>query len=293
MSEAIEPLPPSVARTWRATGLVVLSYLLATVVASVVSRPSHPKVLAPLPLLLAVAAGAVGALSIGPLAQRLRLATVPRFVVIALLAYLLGTVTNEVEAILFIKNSSPMVLLTGAILALGLAIPVTLFWPPKDTDDTVGSALRSSLASRHWWSWVWRIAVATLLWVPVYFVFAAADAPFVHRYYHETGTTFTIPSNGVLASAELSRGLLHALVLGALAALLRANRRVTWWWLAVAFAALNAWLPLVQRADWPYYLRTANIVEITCDAVAYGGLVALLLTRGHRSRSMARAEKAS
>ena len=57
------------------------------------------------------------------------------------------------------------------------------------------------------------------------------------------------------------------------------GRRVTWFWLALAFATLNAWLPLVQRSDWPYYLRAANIVEITCDAVVYGGVVVLLLTR--------------
>jgi hypothetical protein len=112
----------------------------------------------------------------------------------------------------------------------------------------------------------------------VYLIFAAADAPFVHVYYHSTGTTFTIPSTGVLALAELSRGLLHALVLGALAALLGRNRLSTWFWLAVAFATLNAGLPLLQRSDWPYYLRAANTIEITCDAIVYGGVVALLLT---------------
>jgi hypothetical protein len=156
---------------------------------------------------------------------------------------------------------------------------VTVFFTPGRTGLTVGAALRATVASRPWWSWLWRIALASLLWIPVYFVFAAADAPFVHRYYHESGTTFTIPGNGVLVAAELSRGVLHALVLGALAALLVRNRRTTWFWLALAFAALNAWLPLVQRTDWPYYLRTANIVEITCDAVCYAGLVVLLLSR--------------
>lgn len=168
---------------------------------------------------------------------------------------------------------------TGAVLALGLAIPVSLLWPPPDTSDRIGAALRRTLASRPWWSWIWRIVVTSLLWVPVYLVFAAADAPFVHIYYHETGTTFTVPDNSVIMVAELARGLLHALALGTLAALLGRNRRGSWFWLALAFAALNAWLPLVQRSDWPYFLRAANLVEITCDAVVYGGLVALLLTR--------------
>jgi hypothetical protein len=101
----------------------------------------------------------------------------------------------------------------------------------------------------------------------------------VHVYYHSTGTPFTIPSGQVLALAELARGLLHALVLGALAALLGGERRRKWFWSALAFATLNAWLPLVQHTDWPYYLRAANIVEITCDALVYGGVVVLLLCR--------------
>jgi hypothetical protein len=261
------------------------SYLAATVVASVIANPSHPKVFAAAPPALAVLAGVIGALSLGPLAQRLRLPAGRRFIVLALLAYLLSTITNEVEAVLFIKGSSALIPVTGAILAVGLAIPLTLWWPPADTSMTVGAALRTTLKSRKWWSWAWRLVLAALLWVPVYFIFAAADAPFVHIYYHQTGTTFTIPSNGVLAAAELSRGLLHALVLGAIAALLGQNRRGSWLWLALAFSALNAWLPLVQRMDWPLYLRAANIVEITLDGVVYGGLVALLLLRRIRKQA--------
>jgi hypothetical protein len=267
------------ARRWWRIGGVVACYLAATVVASVLTSPAHPRVLAPEPLLLAVLAGLVGALTVGPLAQRLHLPTGQRVAVVTLLTFVLTTVTNEVEALLFIKGSSALVPVTGAILALGLAVPVTMLWPPADTHERVGAALGHALISRPWWSWAWRIALTSVLWVPVYFVFAAADAPFVSIYYHQTGTTFTVPSGGIVAAAELFRGVLHALVLGALAALLGSGRLRSWLWLALAFAALNAWLPLVQRADWPYYLRAANIVEITCDAVVYGGLVALLLTR--------------
>jgi hypothetical protein len=36
---------------------------------------------------------------------------------------------------------------------------------------------------------------------------------------------------------------------------------------------------IIERTDWPYYLRAANIVEITCHAVVYGGVIVLLLCR--------------
>jgi hypothetical protein len=267
-------------RPWWAPGAVAGSYLAAALVASAVADPVHHWALAPVPLLLTVLAGLVGAATIGPLARRLRLPLGPRLAVIALVVYLLATVTNEVEALLFIKGSSVQPLVTGVILTLGLAVPVTLLWPPDSSDGTVRGFLRATLASRPWWSWGWRILLVSLLWVPVYLIFAAADAPFVHIYYHQTGTTFTVPDTGTIALAELCRGLLHALVLGMLAALLALGRRkATWFWLALAFASLNAWLPLMRHSDWPYYLRAANLVEITCDAAVFGGLVALLLTR--------------
>jgi hypothetical protein len=266
-------------RPWWAPGLVAMSYLAACGLASVITNPAHPHILAPVPPLLAALAGLLGALTIGPLAQRLRLARMPRLVVVTLLVYLLSTISNYVEAVLFIKGSTALVPVNGAILALGLAVPVTLLWKPTSTDVTVGAALRATLTSRPWWSWAWRMMLTTLIWVPVYFIFAAADAPFVRIYYHRIGTAFTVPDTGIIVMAELARGLLHVLVLGMLAALLDRDRLVTWFWLALAFATLNSWLPLVQRSDWPYFLRAANLVEITCDAVVFGAVVALLLLK--------------
>jgi hypothetical protein len=255
------------------------SYLVATLLASVVNGAGHPKAFAPVPIVLALVAGAVGAVTIGPLARRLRLPTLSRLAVVALLAYLLATISNGVEALLFIKDASALILAGGAVLAVGLAVPVTLLWPPEHADLSVGEALRATLSTRPWWSWAWRVVVAGVVWIPVYFSFAAADAPFVHRYYAEQGTPFVVPSDAVILPAELARGLLHAVVLGILAALLVRPRRATWWWLAVAFAVFNGWLPLIQRVDWPWYLRAANLLEITCDAVVYAGLITLLLTR--------------
>lgn len=100
----------------------------------------------------------------------------------------------------------------------------------------------------------------------------------MHAYY--TGSnTFTIPDERLIALAEVLRGLLHAIVLAGLAALLGGRRRRIWWWLAAAFAVANGWLPLLQRVDWPLFLRFANGVEISGDAIVFAGLVAWLLTR--------------
>ena len=259
---------------FRSVVIVVAAYLVATLIASVILNPSHPRAFAVTPIVLALIAGLVAALTLGPLARRLQFPVATRLGVLVVVIYALGTLSNEVEAVLFIKNAGLRGFLTGLVLAIALGSALAFTSQPDRTDAPFKVARLS---------WLWRVPVAAVVWVPIYLSFAAADAPFVHRYYHESGTTFTIPGNGVLASAELSRGLLHALVLGVLAALLARGRRATWFWLALSFAALNAWLPLVQHTAWPYYLRAANIVEVTCDAVVYAGVVVVLLLRHERS----------
>src|SRR5215475_11904034 len=100
MSETVaRPAPLAARRGWPArtgwaVGGVAVSYLVATVLASIISNPAHPRALAPVPLLLALLAGVLGALTVGPMAQRLRLPTVSRLVVVALVAYLLSTISN-------------------------------------------------------------------------------------------------------------------------------------------------------------------------------------------------------
>jgi hypothetical protein len=271
---------PAVARLrpWWRVGIGAIAYLVASAVGAVLVRPAHPAIGAG-SLGLALVAGVVAAVTMGPLGRRLRFATGWRVGVLVVLAYLLLTATNEVEAVLFIKGSSPLVLVAGVVQALGIGVPAGVLWAPEDSSGRVGAVLRRVLASRPWWSWAWRLVLASVLWVPVYLVFAAADAPFVHIYYSEKGTSFTVPGNGVLFGAELLRGVLHAVVLGALVALVGGGRLRGWLWAALAFAALNAWVPLVQRSDWPWFLRAANAVEITCDAVVYGAIVAALLVR--------------
>lgn len=251
--------------------VIVVSYLVATLVASVILNPSHPKAFALTPIVLALVAGLVAAVTLGPLADRLRLTRRARLAVLIVVIYALSTLSNEVEAVLFIKNAGLRGFLTGLVLSVALGVAITFTSRPGPIDAV----------PKPRWSWLWRIIVAAIVWVPVYLTFAAADAPFVHRYYAETGTPFVVPSGGVVLEGELIRGVLHAVVLGGLAVLLNTGRLKTWWWLALTFAVLNGWLPLIQHADWPYFLRAANAVEITGDAIVYGVIVTLLVPKRH------------
>src|SRR3954447_14653630 len=90
---------------FRAVVLVVASYLVATLIASVILNPARPKAFAPTPIVLALIAGLVAAVTLGPLAGRLRLPFRARLAVLIVVIYALGTLSNEIEAVLFIKHA--------------------------------------------------------------------------------------------------------------------------------------------------------------------------------------------
>src|SRR4051812_24069037 len=236
----------------------------------------HGRLPGPWSLLWIAAAGLVAAVVFEPFGRRLHLPPAHRFLVLFATVYALSTLSNAVEAVLFVRGGSPLILLTGALLALGVAVPAAGWWRPLGGRGA-GSRLRAAVASRPWWSWSWRVALSALLWTPVYLTFAAADAPFMHSYYVRAGSSFTIPDGRVIALAEVLRGLLHAVLLGVLAALLGRRRRSAWGWLTLVLAAGNGWIALVQRTDWPYYVRLANGLEITGSSAVFAALVVALL----------------
>src|SRR5690349_10881799 len=137
--------------------IVVASYLVATLIASVILNPSHPKAFAPAPIVLALVAGLVAAVTLLPLADRLPLSRRARLAVLIVVIYALSTLSNEVEAVLFIKNAGLRTFLTGLVLSVALGLAITFTSKPGRIDAL----------PKPKWSWLWRIVVAAVVWVPV------------------------------------------------------------------------------------------------------------------------------
>jgi hypothetical protein len=281
--------PVLTARRWWAPLVVVAIYLvLIRGVAALTGSGFVPSVPT---LLLEVAAGLVAAVAIGPLATRLPVAARPRFGVLFVAAWVFLAASNTVEAALYLSPGlAAVVPVLGAIGAAGLALGLTVGYPPPAVTTTVRAAVRDLLRTREPWSWAWRVVLLAAAWVPVYLLFAYLDgALFLSAHLDEAGSSpFTSPSDGVIAAAQLVRGVLHVLVLFPIAALLGGRRRALALWLPLVVAVFNAWVPLVQPVPgFDVATRIANLVEITADAVVFGVLAAVLLGRGQRVRTAA------
>ncbi|MFN8471451.1 MAG: hypothetical protein U0822_04470 [Anaerolineae bacterium] len=228
-------------------------------------------------------AGIVIGLTLGPLSTRLRVPLVDRAVALFLAIFMVSTVLSTVEAVFFTTfvtsanlAALPMQALTEALLALLIA----WLFPPATVTETLWQAIRATLAERSALSWTWRFVVAGLLYVPTYLFFGSLIAPIVTPYYTSLGLPLKIPPFSVMLPLEAGRGLLFALALFPLVALLRGPRWRAAFWVGLTIAALGGWAPMLGGFFLPTTLRLVHGAEITADSFVQGLTLVWLLGVG-------------
>ena len=142
---------------------------------------------------------------------------------------------NMVEAFFFTTIPHAQLASSLAILAFGqvaVALLLTLLFRPQQTGPGLLARLRETLAQRTGASWAWRFGLAAISYLPIYFAFGMIVAPFVLPYYDnpDLGLNLTVPGIGVILPLEIGRGLVYALTLFPLIAVLRGG----FWWKSVA-----------------------------------------------------------
>src|SRR5271157_1120233 len=171
-------------------------------------------------------AGTLVSLTLGPLGSRLNLSLHERACLWFLLLFVLNGLINVVEAVFFTTIPVTQLASSLAILAFGqaaLAVLLTLLFPPQQTGPGLLTRLSETLAQWRGVSWTWRFGLAALSYVPIYFTFGMIVAPFVLPYYNnpDLGLNLAVAGLGVILPLEIGRGLLYALTVFPLIAVLR------------------------------------------------------------------------
>ena len=228
--------------------------------------------------------GFIIGLGLGPLSQRIRVFALGRGILLFTVIFVVGSLINVVEALFFTTvpvREQVFGLVTAAVGAASLAMLLTALFPPASAESGLIAALRSHLRQRLWLDWTWRLFLAGLLYVPIYFLFGVLVSPLVLPYYNDPslGLELVVPGPEVILPLEVGRGLLYAVTLFPLAAALHATRQSLTLWLWVTVAVLGAITPMLQVGWWPLPLRLTHGLEITADAFFQALVVAWLLGR--------------
>jgi hypothetical protein len=237
-----------------------------------------------------VLSGVLLALILAPFARRVSIPLVERIAVLFTTIVVLNQLLSVIEGYFFttyFTRGLPSTLVNSALLALGLAVMIAVLFLPRQVETNLGAALRQWRDQRSDFSWIWRIGLAGVLYLPTYFFFGLLAIPFVQRYYEDPslGMGLRVPGVETILLLEIARGLMFVLALVPLVALLRGSRWLVGLWLGLIIAALGGWEPLLLKFMWPPIMRLAHGLEITGDSLVQGLTIAWLVgyPRVHRS----------
>jgi hypothetical protein len=235
---------------------------------------------------ISLASGLLYVAILAPLALRLTTGLWPRLGAVFLTLYVTGTLTDLIEAYFYTTVLTPFslaaALLFLALPALLIALLVVLVVKPSGVaSDPHGRPGRAETEHRPLADWAWRVLLAGVLYVPIYYAFAAMVTPVEHAFYYDP--TFiaqlhtTVPPDTVTIPLEAFRGLLFVLALLPALSVAPQQRWVSVAYLGLIGAVLEGWVPLLGQTTWPLAMRLGNVVELTGDAFGRALVVMFLL----------------
>lgn len=220
----------------------------------------------------------------GPLSSKLTLPRAQRIGVLFLVLFMWTYGINAVDTFLFTTYPIPFqsfLIIMNLIVYLILGVLIGVLFPPKRTGTRLTAEVKSYFSRRRGSSWLWRFALAAVLFYPIYIFFGLVFSPLTVPYYNmpELGLGLVIPDvlSPAFISIEIGRGLVYAITAIPLFAVLRMPKWRLGLWMGSMLAILGGVLLILLQWAWPLPLRLGHGVEIVCDGFAQGLMMAWLL----------------
>ncbi len=186
--------------------------------------------------------------------------------------YFFTTLLSEASVLLNSFLRSLLSTLVQGVMAGALFLP-------ENHNTNLGSELSSYFKDRLSASWVWRIAVASVAYFPVYFLFGALISPFIIPYYTDPSLGLRIPPLTVIIPLELFRGFLYVASLLPIFAAVWAGRGTVCAVVVLILYIPGALVPLMTQPFLPAGIVPIHLIEILADSVVYGAIATYLLGR--------------
>jgi len=211
-----------------------------------------------------------------------------RIALLWLALFVIQYFTNLVEYYFYSTVSVSAILpdlAEGLFVTLIEAVLIALLFVPVTRQSAIGIEMKEFFEERRGSSWVWRILIASLLWIPIYFAFGMVAFPFLTPYYTDPslGLGLTLPSFGVVIPLQFVRGLIYVLVLLPLIAALRIGRKYLFGVLSLVLYVPGAFIPLLTNLLWPVPLRIIHGIEVLGDFVVFAAVIVALLKKKEQS----------
>lgn len=207
-----------------------------------------------------------------------------RFVRIAiawLALFIIQWFNNMIEGYLFTTMLTEALLLAAAMFGLLISFLHALFigflFPPNNTDRSLRSEIMEYFTEQPWYYWLGRFALASILYLVIYYGIGSLISPIVLPFYLDMGTELTVPPLWVILLVEPARGFLYILAILAFLVALKVGTKELY--LLIAFALyLPSVAMFLPNPTFPLLLRIVHgIFEILVDSLLFTAIILFLL----------------
>jgi len=199
-----------------------------------------------------------------------------------LLLFVVHRFVNLVEGAFFTTTGTlglGFSLLNVAVSSLVAGSLIAVLFPPGWVEEGLLAALRRYFAQRRWTAWAWRLPLAAVLYLPIYWIMGAIVAPIVMPYYTDAslGLGLVAPGFEVILPLQILRGAIFVVGLLPAIAVWRGSRASLALWLGLTIVVLGAVPPMLEAYFLPLTLRLVHGTEISISSLLQGLVYAWLL----------------
>jgi hypothetical protein len=129
-------------------------------------------------------------------------------------------------------------------------------------------------------AWLWRLVIASVAFMPIYFVFGLLALPFVSDYYEQNLYGLQEPAVDQLFTILFVRSVLFLIACLPILIAWQGSARSLFFRLGFALFVLVSYSSLFTAYWLPLALRLPHTLEILVDEFVYAGVLVLLLAKG-------------
>jgi hypothetical protein len=222
------------------------------------------------------------ALALAFLSRRLDGGFVVRWLILSVLTWLAYSVNTILEAAIFttLAAASPFTALIQFVGSFSCGAVVAVLFRPQDGVQPFSARVRAFFGSRPWSQWAWRLALAAVVFMPIYLFFGRLVVPFTYNYYREGLVGLTAPGWDRIIPVLFVRSVLFLVASLPVLCAWRESRRSLILLLGFAMFVLVGGLGLIGGYWLPLSVRLFHGVEILADSMVYAWVLVTLLVSG-------------
>jgi hypothetical protein len=213
-----------------------------------------------------------------------------RVLMLFALTWICNSLNNQIEATFFagMKTGFLFTVTTFLFPALFVSGAVAGLFPSTHSKESLAASAKDFFGRFAAAGWAWRLALAALSFMPVYYFFGLLVIPFTRSYYEQNMFGLEIPSLNQLLIVLFIRSLLFFIAVLPTLMAWQGPRWSLFWRLGLALFYLVGFQALIMANWMPWSLRLPHMIEILFDEFTYAGGLVWLLGGPHGAKSEAR-----